>query len=45
MPSEAINALKERYVSDGLWTEDTFPDFLARWARETPDQPALTSAG
>ena len=43
--SETITALKERYVSDGLWTDETFPDYVARWAEETPDQPALVDAG
>ena len=43
--SEVLSALAERYVSDGLWTDETFPDYLAHWAQETPDQPALVGAG
>ncbi|MGI9415112.1 MAG: class I adenylate-forming enzyme family protein, partial [Hyphomicrobiales bacterium] len=41
MSGEATSALRQRYVSDGLWTDDVFPDFLSRWASETPGHAAL----
>ena len=43
MTPETMNALHGRYVSDGLWTDDTFPEFLSGWAERTPDHVALVT--
>ena len=31
----------EQYTRSGLWNDDTLSAWLARWATDTPEQPAL----
>lgn len=37
-------AMEERYTREGYWNDETLIDHLERWARETPDKPAVRAA-
>jgi non-ribosomal peptide synthetase component E (peptide arylation enzyme) len=36
-------AQKRRYIEQGLWNDDTLATYLEKWARETPDKPAIVA--
>ena len=36
-------AQKRRFIEQGLWNDDTLATYLEKWARETPDKPAIVA--
>ncbi|HEY7244630.1 MAG TPA: class I adenylate-forming enzyme family protein [Xanthobacteraceae bacterium] len=38
-------ALQRRFREEGLWNDDRLADYVEKWARETPDQVAMTVPG
>jgi non-ribosomal peptide synthetase component E (peptide arylation enzyme) len=37
------DAQRRHYVEQGLWNDDTLATYLEKWARETPDKPAIVA--
>ena len=34
---------RRRFIDQGLWNDDTVATYLEKWARETPDKPAIAA--
>ena len=35
---------KRRFIEQGFWNDDTLATYLEKWARETPEKPAIVAA-